>query len=175
MGGIGQKGALGMDQLFEAVCHLVDGFSECFQFARAPCDRRSLGQLPSTDRGDGGLDAVEWSREGASKDRPESRCHREHAETEKGEGNPVVADAAVKWRRRLGDEQHHVGTARRSGARTGRDGHGLRHVEKIVVRIVRALLARGVPGSGRADDGFRAGVIQLFTRTAAGHRQGVPR
>ena len=144
MGGVGKERSLGVDQLLQAVRHLVDRLAERVELSRAAPDRGPLGQTASTDRGNSCLDALQRAGEGSRENRPEARGHGEHADSEEAKRDPVAPDTRVENCRRLGDEEDYVGpVGQRRGATRAwcRDCNGKGHVQEIVVGIVRTLLA----------------------------------
>ena len=82
MGGIGEKRPLSVDELLQAVGHLVDGLAEGPELSRSALDLRSLGQSAGADRGDGCLDVLEWAGERPRDERTEGGGNGEHTRSE---------------------------------------------------------------------------------------------
>ena len=109
MGGVGQECPLSVDELLQAVRHLIDSLAERIEFSRTSPSRGPLGQAAGADGGHGCFDALQGVGKGSRENRPEGSSNGEHAEPEEAECQPVVPDTCVESRRRLGDEKDDVG------------------------------------------------------------------
>jgi len=106
MGGVGNEGALRVEQLLQPVGHLVDRLPESPELGWAAPDRCPLGEQARAEGRNGRLDPGEGPREGAGQHNPDCRRHGQHGGAEGRQLDPVVGDASVQGRRLLGDEEN---------------------------------------------------------------------
>ena len=146
MGGVCEERPLSVDELVQAVCHLVNGLAERLELSRPAPDGCPLRQTACAHRRHGGLDPLEGTGERPGDKCPGGRGHHEHARSEEGQIDPMASDAGVQWRRGLRHEEHDIARVRRGGdaGALHRMGHRQRHVQEVVIWIMRALLARGL-------------------------------